>query len=123
MGRKTPGYRLLEQPLRSLCAFLIILSWIITGPIFGFSDTWQLIINTATTIVTFLMVFLIQHTQNRDTDALQVKLDELIRAIEGANDELLDLEEREEEDLALLRKQYVELARLSRLRKAKPKSG
>ena len=100
----------------------IILSWIITGPLFGFSDTWQLIINTATTIVTFLMVFLIQHTQNRDTDALQVKLDELIRAIEGANNELLDLEEMEEEELAILRKQYVELARISRQRKVKQKS-
>lgn len=114
--------RLTGKPLAFNIAILVILSWIITGPLFGFSDTWQLIINTATTIVTFLMVFLIQHTQNRDTDSLQVKLDELIRAIEGANDELLDLEEMEEEELALLRKQYVELARLSRQRKAKPKS-
>jgi low affinity Fe/Cu permease len=114
--------RLTGKPLAFNIALLVILSWIITGPLFGFSDTWQLIINTATTIVTFLMVFLIQHTQNRDTDALQVKLDELIRAIEGANDELLDLEEIEEEELALLRKQYVELARLSRLNKAMPKN-
>jgi len=114
--------RLTGKPLAFNIAMLVILSWIITGPLFGFSDTWQLIINTATTIVTFLMVFLIQHTQNRDTDALQVKLDELIRAVEGANDELLDLEEIEEEELALLRKQYVELARISRLRKDKQKS-
>jgi low affinity Fe/Cu permease len=114
--------RLTGKPLAFNIAILVILSWIITGPLFGFSDTWQLIINTATTIVTFLMVFLIQHTQNRDTDALQVKLDELIRAIEGANDELLDLEEIEEEELALLRKQYVELARLSRLNKSMPKN-
>ena len=114
--------RLTGKPLAFNIAILVILSWIITGPLFGFSDTWQLIINTATTIVTFLMVFLIQHTQNRDTDALQVKLDELIRAIEGANNELLDLEEMEEEELAILRKQYVELARISRQRKAKQKS-
>lgn len=114
--------RLTGKPLAFNIAILVILTWIITGPLFGFSDTWQLIINTATTIVTFLMVFLIQHTQNRDTDALQVKIDELIRAIEGANDELLDLEEMEEEELVLLRKQYVELARLSRQRKAKSKS-
>jgi low affinity Fe/Cu permease len=114
--------RLTGKPLAFNIAMLVILSWVITGPLFGFSDTWQLIINTATTIVTFLMVFLIQHTQNRDTDALQVKLDELIRAIEGANDELLDLEEMEEEELALLRKQYVELARISRQKKAKQKS-
>ena len=86
----------------------------ITGPLFGFSDTWQLIINTATTIVTFLMVFIIQHTQNRDTEALQVKLDELIRSIEGANNALLDLEEMEEEELSVLRKQYTELARLAK---------
>ncbi len=85
---------------------------------FGFSDTWQLIINTATTIVTFLMVFLIQHTQNRDTEALQVKMDELIRVIEGANNALLDLEELEEQDLSDLRKQYVDLARLAREKSA-----
>jgi low affinity Fe/Cu permease len=106
--------RLTGKPLAFNVAMLVILVWLITGPLFGFSDTWQLIINTATTIVTFLMVFLIQHTQNRDTDALQVKLDELIRAIEGANNELLDLEEMEEDELALLRKQYLELARISR---------
>jgi low affinity Fe/Cu permease len=111
--------RLTGKPLAFNIALLIILIWLITGPLFGFSDTWQLIINTATTIVTFLMVFLIQHTQNRDTDALQVKLDELIRAIEGANNELLDLEEMEEDELALLRKQYLELARISRQLKVK----
>lgn len=114
--------RLTGKPLAFNVALLIILAWVITGPFFGFSDTWQLIINTATTIVTFLMVFLIQHTQNRDTDALQVKLDELIRAVKGANNELLDLEELEEEELALLHKQYVELARISRQKKDKQKS-
>ncbi|CAG7855980.1 hypothetical protein MCAMS1_00309 [biofilm metagenome] len=108
------GSRLTGKPIAFNIAILVIFTWIVTGPIFGFSDTWQLIINTATTIVTFLMVFVIQHTQNRDTDALQVKLDELIRVLEGANNELLDLEELEEEELVLLRKQYLELAKISR---------
>lgn len=108
------GARISGKPLAFNMALVVILLWMITGPLFGYSDTWQLIINTATTIVTFLMVFLIQHTQNRDTEALQVKLDELIRVIEGANNELLDLEEIEEDELDRLRKQYLELARLSR---------
>ncbi|GAB4277939.1 MAG: hypothetical protein Kow0065_24420 [Methylomicrobium sp.] len=112
--------RLTGKPIAFNVALMLILLWLITGPLFGFSDTWQLIINTTTTIVTFLMVFLIQHTQNRDTDALQVKLDELIRALEGANNELLDLEEIGEEELKLLRKQYIELARITR-QKASPK--
>ena len=102
------------RPLAFNIALLVILTWVVTGPIFGFSDTWQLIINTATTIVTFLMVFLIQHTQNRDTEALQVKLDELIRSIDGANNSLLDLEELNERELSVLRRHYTELARLAR---------
>lgn len=102
------------RPLAFNIALLVILSWVVTGPLFGFSDTWQLIINTATTIVTFLMVFLIQHTQNRDTEALQIKLDELIRSIDSANNSLLDLEELEEKELEVIRKQYVELAKISR---------
>lgn len=106
--------RITGKPIAFNFALILILAWVVTGPLFGFSDTWQLIINTTTTIVTFLMVFLIQHTQNRDTDALQVKLDELIRAVEGANNELLDLEEIGEEELKLLRKQYIELARITR---------
>jgi low affinity Fe/Cu permease len=106
--------RLSGRPLAFNIAMAVILVWLISGPIFGFSDTWQLVINTATTIVTFLMVFLIQHTQNRDTEAMQVKLDELIRAVEGANNALLDLEELEEEELALLRKHYSTLAKKAR---------
>lgn len=106
--------RLSGRPLAFNIAMAIILVWFLSGPIFGFSDTWQLVINTATTIVTFLMVFLIQHTQNRDTEALQVKLDELIRAVERADNALLDLEEMEEQELALLRKRYVGLARAAR---------
>jgi len=97
-------------------AALVILVWGITGPIFKFSDTWQLVINTGTTIVTFLMVFLIQNTQNRDSDAIQLKLDELIRATKGAHTVLLDLEEMDDEDLLRLRELYEEIA--SRSRKA-----
>jgi low affinity Fe/Cu permease len=80
-------------------ALLLILVWALTGPLFGFSDTWQLVINTGTTIVTFLMVFLIQNTQNRDSGAIQLKLDELIRATQGAHNAVLDLEELTQEDL------------------------
>lgn len=88
----------------------VIVAWLVTGPIFGFSDTWQLVINTATTIVTFLMVFLIQNTQNRDTEALQLKLDELLRSTAGAHNALLDLEELEERDLDRIRASYEKLA-------------
>ena len=92
----------------------VITAWIVTGPIFGFSDTWQLVINTGTTIVTFLMVFLIQNTQYRDTEAIQVKLDELIRATKGAHNALLDLEELEEENLDAFRTKYQALASAAR---------
>src|SRR5213082_1693101 len=95
-------------------AVLVILVWILTGPMFHFSDTWQLVINTATTIVTFLMVFLIQNTQNRDTAAIQLKLDELIRATRGAHNALLDLEEIEDELLDRYLKTYRALAAASR---------
>jgi low affinity Fe/Cu permease len=91
-----------------------ILSWLLTGPAFGFSDTWQLFINTGTTIVTFLMVFLIQNTQNRDSAAVQLKLDEIIRAVKGAHIALLDLEELPERDLIDFRNQYEKLARAAR---------
>jgi len=92
----------------------IFLCWALTGPFFHFSDTWQLVINTGTTIITFLMVFLIQNTQNRDSAAMQVKLDELIRAAQGAHNALLDLEELTQADLDRLRRRYEVLARQAR---------
>lgn len=104
------------RPLGFALAVLVVLGWIVTGPLFGFSDTWQLVINTGTTIVTFLMVFLIQNSQNRDTEAIQLKLDELIRATRGAHNALLDLEELEERELDVFRARYVALARTARER-------
>ena len=104
------------HPAAFAAALGIIVVWGISGPLFGFSETWQLVINTGTTIVTFLMVFLIQNTQNRDSTALQLKLDELIRAVEGAHNALLDLEELEERDLERIRAPYEELARRARAR-------
>lgn len=92
------------HPTTFRVAVLIIVIWAATGPLFGFSDTWQLVINTGTTIVMFLMVFLIQNTQNRDSTALQLKLDELIRALEGAHNALLDLEELEDRELEQIRR-------------------
>ena len=97
-----------------ILAVSIIIVWAITGPVFAFSDTWQLIINTGTTIITFLMVFLIQNTQNRDAEAIQVKLDELIRALQDAHTVLLDLEELEEEELDRIRANYERLAERAR---------
>jgi low affinity Fe/Cu permease len=102
------------HPAAFMAAALIVIVWGVTGPIFKFSDTWQLVINTGTTIVTFLMVFLIQNTQNRDSHAVQLKLDELIRAVNGAHNALLDLEELEEADLERFRVRYEELARTAR---------
>jgi low affinity Fe/Cu permease len=95
-------------------AVSLIAVWLITGPLFGFSDTWQLVINTGTTIITFLMVFLIQNTQNRDTVAMQLKLDELIRATQGAHNALLDLEELDERTLETFRARFEALAREAR---------
>jgi low affinity Fe/Cu permease len=92
-------------------AVLVILVWILTGPTFHFSDTWQLIINTATTVITFLMVFLIQNTQNRDAKAMQLKLDELIRAVKGARNQLVDLEDLSDEELKKLEKQFQRMRR------------
>ncbi|MGE3315341.1 MAG: low affinity iron permease family protein [Planctomycetaceae bacterium] len=95
-------------------AVLTILVWAVSGPFFGYSDTWQLVINTSTTIITFLMVFLIQNTQNRDGEAVQLKLDELIRSVREARNSFLDLEELSEDELESIRKKYVDLARKSR---------
>ena len=102
------------HPATFCVAVAIILLWAASGPLFGFSDTWQLVINTGTTIITFLMVFLIQNTQNRDSEAIQVKLDELIRSIEGAHLALLDLEELDEKDLDRICHDYRELAKQAR---------
>jgi low affinity Fe/Cu permease len=90
-------------------AFLVLVTWAVSGPFFGFSDTWQLVINTGTTIVTFLMVFLIQNTQNRDAMAMHLKLDELIRAIENADERLIHAEDETDEELAILKAQYEAL--------------
>lgn len=102
------------QPTTFLLAVGTIVLWGVTGPIFNFSDTWQLVINTGTTIVTFLMVFLIQNTQNRDTAAIQLKLDELIRATVGAHNALLDLEELDDRMLRQFQRRYVNLAKSAR---------
>lgn len=102
------------RPLTFAVAVGTVIVWGVTGPLFGFSDTWQLVINTGTTIVTFLMVFLIQNTQNRDTEAIQVKLDELIRVTKGAHNALLDLEDLEEEGLDAFRARYKALAKSAR---------
>ena len=102
-------------PMCFVIALLILIVWAATGPVFHFSDTWQLVINTGTTIITFLMVFLIQNTQNRDTEAMQIKLDELLRANRSASNKLLDLEELEEGEMDELRKHYESLAEKSRV--------
>ena len=102
------------HPAAFALALAVIVVWAVTGPIFGFSDTWQLVINTGTTIATFLMVFLIQNTQNRDTAALQIKLDELIRVQLGAHNAILDLEDMTEPQLEKLRLRYEELAKAAR---------
>ena len=102
------------KPATFLLAVLAVLLWAATGPVFGYSDTWQLIINTSTTIITFLMVFLIQNTQNRDTEAIQIKLDELIRATQGAHNALLALEQLEDDELDKYMKHYAQLAAAAR---------
>jgi low affinity Fe/Cu permease len=105
---------LVGHPAAFFVALLITILWIASGPFFGFSDTWQLVINTGTTIITFLMVFIIQHTQNRDTAAIHIKLDELIRSMNGAHNAVLDLEELTETELEQMRGQYEALAEEAR---------
>jgi len=113
------------HPVAFVIALFVVVVWAISGPIFGFSDTWQLVINTGTTIATFLMVFLIQNTQNRDTAALQLKLDELVRVTKGAHLALLDLEELSDQELEEVRDNYEKLARQARadLKKGKADTG
>src|SRR3954470_11581499 len=108
--------RMAGRPVAFVAAVGVIALWGFTGPLFGFSDTWQLVINTGTTIITFLMVFLIQSTQNRDSEAIQVKLDELIRLSRGGHNALLDLEELEEEELDRIRASYCRIAEEARER-------
>ena len=110
----TGASRATGRPATFVLAVTIVVVWAVTGPMFGFSDTWQLVINTGTTIITFLMVFLIQNTQNRDSEAMHVKMDELIRAFEGAHNALLDLEELEDDDLDAVRERYRKLAEKAR---------
>jgi low affinity Fe/Cu permease len=102
------------RPVTFMLALLVVLAWAVSGPMFGFSDTWQLVINTGTTIITFLMVFLIQNTQNRDSEAMHVKMDELIRATQGAHQALLDLEELDDDMLDRVRARYRKLAAKAR---------
>ncbi len=117
--------RVSGKPVAFVLAIVVVIAWAVTGPIFGFSDTWQLVINTGTTIVTFLMVFLLQNTQYRDSEAIQIKLDELIRAMEGAHNMLLELEELDEKDLDRIRAGYRKLAEKARkdLKKGKGDTG
>jgi low affinity Fe/Cu permease len=103
--------RISGSPVIFFLAVLVIIAWAVTGPVFHYSDTWQLVINTGTTIVTFLMVFLIQNTQNRDATAMHIKLDELIRAVHGARNRMLSLEDLTEEQLEQLKQQYARLAK------------
>lgn len=98
------------SPIVSICAFLLIIVWALTGPLFRFSDTWQLVINTGTTIITFLMVFIIQQSQNKDTAALHLKLNELIACNEKASNRLIDIEDLTEEEIYVLKKFYIKLA-------------
>jgi low affinity Fe/Cu permease len=109
------------RPLTFVGAVALILVWGLAGPLFGFSDTWQLVINTSTTIITFLMVFLIQNTQNRDSEAIQIKLDSLVKAAANIDNSLLDLEELEDEELERIRNRYLTLAEKARKTKDRRK--
>lgn len=112
--------RFTGRPITFILAVAAIVVWGITGPLFGYSDTWQLVINTATTIITFLMVFVIQNTQNRDTASLHIKIDELIRVTQKARNVLLDLEEVDDKTLETLRADYGRLARKAKSRAKAP---
>jgi low affinity Fe/Cu permease len=111
------GSMVAGRPATFAIAVSVVLVWAISGPLFDYSDTWQLVINTSTTIVTFLMVFLIQNTQNRDSGAIQIKLDELIHALRSTNNELLDLENLDEDSLEEIRQRYIALAEKARKKK------
>lgn len=102
--------QLAGRPVTFIGAVAVLIMWAASGPMFGYSDTWQLIINTGTTIVTFLMVFLIQNTQNRDSEAMQIKIDELIRSVSHAKNEMMGLEDLDEEELEKIRERYIALA-------------
>jgi low affinity Fe/Cu permease len=117
--------RMTGRPVTFSLMVLLVVIWALCGPVFHYSDTWQLTINTGTTIVTFLMVFLIQATQNRDADAIQIKLDEIIRALDTAHNSLLDLEELEEEELLGMREKYLQLAERARaaMKRGQPDTG
>lgn len=110
------------QPATFVLAVAVLLIWAATGPVFDYNDSWQLVINTGTTIITFLMVFLIQNTQNRDAVAMHLKLDELIRALKGARDQLIDIEDMTEEELDRLRERFVAMAERSKGRKEQPET-
>ncbi len=108
------------RPLSFAIALLLIVAWALTGPLFDYNDTWQLVINTSTTIITFLMVFLIQNTQNRDNDELHIKIDELLRTTRRAHKALLDLEDMDPAELHALRKQYQRMGEREESRKRRP---
>jgi low affinity Fe/Cu permease len=111
------------SPYASIMAATVIIIWAVTGPIFQFSDTWQLVINTGTTIVTFLMVFLIQNSQNRDAKAVQIKLDELIRSIDSARNEIIDIENSSEKDLQKMQQDFSRLGHHPKNKISDPKKG
>ena len=102
------------RPVTFITAVIIVLVWALTGPLFDFSDTWQLVINTGTTIITFLMVFLIQRSQNRDSLAIHIKLNEMVAALKGASNRMIDVEALSEEELRVIERHYTELAALAR---------
>lgn len=108
------------SPISFIMALIIVIGWAVVGPVYNYSDTWQLVINTGTTIITFLMVFLIQNTQNRDTKVIQIKIDELIRAVDTARNQLLDLENLDDDELVRLQKQFARLGKYAEISVEKP---